>query len=270
MLKQRIITALILAPLAIWAILALSDELFRGLMLVVAAMAAWEWARLVGWQTLTRRIGYVLAVVAAIVVLEIMLRQQREVSAVLFAALGWWLLSFFLVIRYPAGNGLLQHHVAARAVAGLLVIVPMWLGLSLIHSTPGPAYVLVLMLVVWGADTGAYFAGRRFGRHKLAPRVSPGKSWEGVIGGLLLTVAVAAAASGLLQPEMGTPRFILLSLLTVAFSILGDLQESMFKRMVDMKDSGGLLPGHGGVLDRIDSLTAAAPIFALGVAWLNG
>lgn len=270
MLKQRIITALILAPLAIWAILGLSHEHFRMLILVVAAMAAWEWARLVGWHSTLGRSAYVIAVMAAIVLLELSLRRQCDVSGVLYAALAWWLLSLYLIMRYPAGVGVLQRHALARAITGLLVIVPMWLGLSLIHAAPGPAYVLVLMLLVWGADTGAYFAGRRFGRRKLAPRVSPGKSWEGVAGGLVMTVAVAIVASWLLQPMMGAPLFVLLSLLTVAFSIIGDLQESMFKRMVDLKDSGGLLPGHGGVLDRIDSLTAAAPIFALGVAWLNG
>jgi phosphatidate cytidylyltransferase len=175
-----------------------------------------------------------------------------------------------MIVRYPAGSDFWRRNTFARAVAGLLVIVPMWLGVALIHADPGPAYVLVLMLLVWGADTGAYFAGRAFGRHKLAPHVSPGKSWEGVAGGMAMTVAVAAMASWLLHPMMGAPLFILLSLVTVAFSILGDLQESMFKRIVDLKDSGGLLPGHGGVLDRIDSLTAASPVFALGVAWLNG
>jgi phosphatidate cytidylyltransferase len=270
MLKQRIITALILAPLAIWAILGLSHEHFRGLMMVIAAMAAWEWARLVGWHGIAGRAGYVLATIAVIAGLEWALRGQCDVTPILYTSLGWWLLSLYMVVRYPAGVGLLQRHALARAVAGLLVIVPMWLGLSLIHAGPGPAYVLILMLLVWGADTGAYFAGRRFGRHKLAPRVSPGKSWEGVVGGLVMTVAVALVASLLLAPLMGAPLFIVLSLVTVAVSILGDLQESMFKRMVDLKDSGGLLPGHGGVLDRIDSLTAAAPVFALGVAWLNG
>ncbi|HEY0722116.1 MAG TPA: phosphatidate cytidylyltransferase [Gammaproteobacteria bacterium] len=270
MLKQRIITALILAPLAIWAILGLSHELFRLLMMVVAAMAAWEWARLVGWHSLPGRLAYVGLVTGAILVLELLLRQGSAVDGVLIAALGWWLLSLLMVVRYPAGREFWRSHTSARAVAGLLVIVPMWLGVALIHIAPGPAYVLVLMLLVWGADTGAYFAGRRFGRHKLAPHVSPGKSWEGVVGGLLMTFAVAAVGSWLLQPAMGALLFILLSLLTVAFSIVGDLQESMFKRMVELKDSGGLLPGHGGMLDRIDSLTSAAPFFALGVAWLNG
>jgi len=270
MLKQRIITALILAPLAIWAILGLSHELFRVLMMVLAAMAAWEWSRLAGWQRIPGRIAYVAALLAIILSLEWQLRHQLNVHAILLVALGWWLLSLSMIVRYPAGSDFWRGHASARALAGLLVIVPMWLGVSLIHANPGPAYVLVLMLLVWGADTGAYFAGRAFGRHKLAPRVSPGKSWEGVMGGMVMTVVVAAVASWLLQPMMGAPLFILLSLVTVAFSILGDLQESMFKRMVDLKDSGGLLPGHGGVLDRIDSLTAASPIFALGVAWLNG
>ncbi len=270
MLKQRIITALILAPLAIWAILGLPHELFRLLMMVVAAMAAWEWARLVGWHSIPGRLAYLITVIGAIMVLEVLLRQGEAVGGVLIAALVWWLFSLVMVVRYPAGSDFWRHHALARAVAGLLVIVPMWLGVALIHITPGPAYVLVLMLLVWGADTGAYFAGHRFGRHKLAPRVSPGKSWEGVVGGLLMTVAVALVAGWLLQPAMGLVPFILFSLLTVACSILGDLLESLFKRMVDLKDSGGLLPGHGGMLDRIDSLTSAAPLFALGVAWLNG
>ncbi|HEY0635748.1 MAG TPA: phosphatidate cytidylyltransferase [Gammaproteobacteria bacterium] len=270
MLKQRIITALILAPLAIWAILGLSHELFRGLMAVVAAMAAWEWARLVGWHTIPGRLAYVALVAVALLVLELLLRQGSMVEGVLVVALGWWLIALLMVVRYPAGSAFWRDHSWARILAGLLVIVPMWLGVALIHITPGPAYVLVLMLLVWGADTGAYFAGRRFGRHNLAPPVSPGKSWEGVAGGLAMTLAVASVAAWLLQPVMGIASFVVLSLLTVACSILGDLQESLFKRMVDLKDSGGLLPGHGGMLDRIDSLTSAAPFFALGVAWLNG
>src|SRR5512139_3774279 len=211
MLKQRIITALILAPLAIWAILGLSHEHFRGLILVVAAMAAWEWSRLVGWHGVFARIAYVLAVIVVIVSLELQLRTQRNLDAVLLIALCWWLLSLSMVARYPLGSEFWRRHAVARALAGFLVLIPMWLGLSMIHAAPGPAYVLVLMMLVWGADTGAYFAGRRFGRRKLAPRVSPGKSWEGVMGGMVMTVAVAAVSSWILKPMMGAPLFILLS-----------------------------------------------------------
>lgn len=270
MLKQRIITALILAPLALWGILALSPEAFRLALAVIAAMAGWEWARLVGLQRAAARLGYVAALLASIAALEVLLRQQRDISPLLYVAVLWWGVALLMVVRYPGGSGLWRKHSLARALAGPVVIVPMWLALGLIHAGVGPAYVLVLMLLVWGADTGAYFAGRRWGRRKLAPRVSPGKSWEGVAGALLMTVGVAGGAAWLLAPVRGAVPFVLLALVTVAFSIVGDLQESMFKRIVDLKDSGGLLPGHGGVLDRIDSLTAAAPIFALGVAWLNG
>ena len=125
------------------------------------------------------------------------------------------------------------------------------------------------MFVVWGADTGAYFAGRAFGRHKLAPRVSPGKTWEGVAGGAVLALLVAWVGTIWLEPVGGYAAFLVLVLLTVMISILGDLMESLFKRVADLKDSGGLLPGHGGVMDRIDSMTAAGPFFVLGLLWLS-
>ncbi len=129
---------------------------------------------------------------------------------------------------------------------------------------------LLVMVLVSCADIGAYFAGRSFGRHKLAPQVSPGKTWEGLLGALAVTSVVAWVAARLfLMPTEFVFNFIVLCLVTVLVSVVGDLSESMFKRMVGAKDSGGLLPGHGGVLDRIDSLTAAAPLFATGVLWLK-
>ena len=125
------------------------------------------------------------------------------------------------------------------------------------------------MLLIWGADSGAYFAGRAFGKRKLAPKVSPGKSWEGVIGGLLTALVAAVIATQWLGAVGGLAGFLALVAVTVFISVLGDLSESLFKRVMALKDSGGILPGHGGVLDRIDSLTAAAPIFALGLLWLS-
>lgn len=270
MLKQRIITALILAPLALWGILALSHEGFRIILAVIAAMAAWEWARLVGWTTPVARIGYVALITALMAFFELQLRANHSTVYLLYAALGWWLISLMMIIRYPSGSDWWRQNTLARALAGIIVILPMWLALADIHTTAGPIYVVILALLVWGADTGAYFAGRTWGRHKLAPRVSPGKSWEGVGGAVVMTLLVSGISAWLLHPSMGALSFVLLGVVTVASSIVGDLQESMFKRMVELKDSGGLLPGHGGVLDRVDSLTAAAPIFALGVLWLNG
>jgi phosphatidate cytidylyltransferase len=159
-----------------------------------------------------------------------------------------------------------------RALAGDLILVPAWGALVALHGQEphGPAWVLFLAALVWLADIGAFFAGRRWGRRKLAVRVSPGKSWEGVAGGVLAALAGAAVAVVLAgEPLHQVPILFVLVVVTVAASVLGDLTESLFKREAGLKDSGGLLPGHGGVLDRIDSLLAAAPVFVLGLVWLG-
>jgi len=238
--------------------------------MVLVVMAGWEWARLVGWEKPVARAGYALLLLAVMVFLEFLLRRGEDVSPLLYVAILWWLVALVMIMRYPVGSELWRNSQLARAIAGILVILPMWLALGILHSNVHPHYVVILALLVWGADTGAYFAGRKWGRHKLAPRVSPGKSWEGVAGAAVMTLVVGTVSAILVEPAKGVAAFVVLALITVAFSIIGDLQESMFKRIVDLKDSGGLLPGHGGVLDRIDSLTAAAPIFALGAVWLNG
>jgi len=272
MLKQRIITALILAPLALWGILALSHQAFRDVVMVLVVLAGWEWARLVGWQKPVARIAYALLLLAGMISIELLLQRGIDVSLLLYVATLWWLVALVMIMRYPAGSNLWRHSQLARAVAGILVLLPMWLALGILHSAidHGERYVVILALLVWGADTGAYFAGRKWGRHKLAPRVSPGKSWEGVAGAVAMTLVVGTVSALLVEPAKGVVAFVALALITVVFSIIGDLQESMFKRIVDLKDSSGLLPGHGGILDRFDSLTAAAPIFALGAIWLNG
>ena len=171
----------------------------------------------------------------------------------------WWLLALAWICWAP-------HSVTRlRAVAaGWLTLVPAGIALIALHEDPqrGIRWLLYTFFLVWAADTGAYFAGRQFGRHKLAPQVSPGKTWEGAAGGLVL-VGVLAALSA---PALGqsTLSFTLLSLCVGVFSIVGDLAESMFKRYAGLKDSGRLIPGHGGLLDRIDSITAAAPLLLLG------
>jgi phosphatidate cytidylyltransferase len=154
----------------------------------------------------------------------------------------------------------------------LIVLIPTWLAVVALHESgeQGPLLVMYLLSLIWVADSGAYFSGRAWGKRKLAPSVSPGKSWEGVGGGALLSLAYAVGAAQVLGlPGNQWPLFVVLSLVTVLFSVLGDLTESMFKRHAGIKDSGTLLPGHGGVLDRIDSVTAAAPVFVVGF-WLGG
>lgn len=264
MLKQRIMTALILAPLSAWAILVLPSGGFALLFGLISLLAAWEWGQIIGLSA-RRRLLFPLLTAAAMGLLYPLLDSRPLLYCAAVLASLWWLSALAQVVTFPAVERFWTRSATARALAGLMILVPCWLALLVIHLRLGASYVLLLLLLIWGADIGAYFAGRTFGRHKLAPRVSPGKSWEGVYGALLMTLLVALAGFYWLQPAMGMSAFILLCLLVVMVSVLGDLTESLFKRIARIKDSGNLLPGHGGILDRVDSLTAAAPFFALGL-----
>ncbi len=269
MLRQRVLTALVLAPLAVWGILALPGIWFAGVLGIIVTLGAWEWTNLIGLRT-GGRLAYTVALPCIMLALFPLLNDPDSMVAVGVVGLAWWLAATVSILRFPGGGEFWREHRGARASAGLFVLIPAWASLVVLHQTPsGPGFVLLLALLIWGADTGAYFAGRAFGRHKLAPQVSPGKTWEGVGGGALFALLVASVGGIWLEPLGGLPAFLLLVLVTIAFSVLGDLAESMFKRLMDVKDSGGLLPGHGGILDRIDSLTAAAPIFALGLYGLG-
>jgi phosphatidate cytidylyltransferase len=198
----------------------------------------------------------------------------RQGGAVWIALTGvlWWVLAAYLVWRYQRRGQVDVGGVFRRALAGGLVLVPAWAAAVALHGSPGagPWILVYLLAVVWCADTAAFFVGRRWGRRRLASRVSPGKSWEGAAGALVCLVPLALACAGPLGMH-GADRmaFVLLTLASAVVSILGDLTESLYKRLAGLKDSGGLLPGHGGVLDRIDSLTAAAPLFFLGFSWLE-
>lgn len=268
MLKQRIITALILAPLAVWGIWSFSSPLFALAMAVIISLGAWEWARLSGLQQRPGRTLYVALLAALMYGSYLLLQQDSWVLVLLVLALMWWTLALLTVLSYPH-SGALWQMAMSRGVAGIFILLPAWAAMAVLHRDFGAGYVILLAMLVWGADAGAYFAGRLLGKHKLAPRVSPGKTWEGVLGGVVLALAVALVGNYWLQPSAGVIPFLLLVVFTIAFSVLGDLVESLFKRVAGVKDSGGLLPGHGGVMDRIDSLTAAAPIFTLGLIWLS-
>lgn len=270
MLKQRILTALVLAPLVIWGIFALPTLWFGGLLGVFVTIGAWEWARLAGYAEVAVRVGFAILIglmlVAMGITSELLLWQVMLAIAVI-----WWLYAIWIVVHY---DGLLNPlRSPSRLAVGLILLMPAWFALVHLHgSAQGAASVLFLMLLIWGADSGAYFVGRAFGKHKLAPKVSPGKSWEGVIGALTLTLVISIVGGIELWHLQGKQfvLFIVVCLVTVAISIVGDLYESLAKRRVGIKDSGQILPGHGGVMDRIDSLTSAAPTFALGLAWVVG
>ena len=269
MLKQRIITASIMAVLALWSILTLSSDTLAVIFAVVFTLGGWEWSRLVGLENHAARVGYSVLFPVAFFLLHPLLQQGNWPQAVLLLSLMWWAMALMSVLTFPRSAALWQGSAVARAIAGLFVLIPSWAALVLLHSRFDHGYLILMAFIIWGADTGAYFAGRAFGKRKLAPEVSPGKSWEGVIGGLLLALAVAGVATYWLEPVGGYLAFFILVFITVFISVLGDLMESLFKRVMNLKDSGGILPGHGGVLDRIDSLTAAGPFFTLGLIWLS-
>lgn len=261
MLKYRVITALILIPLFVILVLKLPPVWFCILTGLVVLWGAWEWSFFLGIQ---KRWGSFLYLFLMIVALLIAL--ELPIVNVLYVSLAWWLLALLLVLIYPKGSHLWGRSVILRALMGMFVLIPCWLAINLIRNADDGVYILLfLFILIWNADISAYFVGRKWGKHKLLPEVSPGKSWQGLLGALCATSILAILVLAAFQvPYSMWPFAILLSLITVLFSVLGDLFESMLKRNVGLKDSGRLLPGHGGLLDRIDSLTAASPVFALG------
>jgi len=267
MLKQRIITALWLLPIALGGFFLLQGGWFALFIAVIVSLGAWEWARLAGLEAQPQRLAYA----GGVALLLAALYQLPQLAGALLAlAVLWWLAAIGLVLGYPASSRLWRA-LPVRLLIGLLVLLPAWQGLLLLKQWPqGNSLILAVMLLVWLADIGAYFSGKRFGRRKLAVQVSPGKSWEGLYGGLASSLLFTLLV-GLYRDWDARELVIALlgAALVVLISVVGDLTESMFKRQAGIKDSSNLLPGHGGVLDRIDSLTAAVPMFAV-LLWLHG
>lgn len=268
MLKERVLTALVLVPIVIWCVFFATNPLvFAAFGGIIVAVGGWEWAALMGWKQPVARVALAAVVLACLVALEVF-QPARSLLALLYGvSVLFWLVALRMVRGYP-GSATLWARSEVLLPVGFVLLVPAWSGLVKLHSE-GHWWLLYLFCLVWGADTGAYFAGRAFGKNKLAPAVSPGKTIEGLVGGLLLT-GVLMVGVGIHQGLAGSRflAFIGLSFLTVLASVLGDLLESMVKRQAGVKDSGSIFPGHGGALDRIDSLTAAAPVFMLG--WIVG
>ncbi|MDG4554923.1 MAG: phosphatidate cytidylyltransferase [Candidatus Competibacter sp.] len=269
MLKQRVITAVVLAVLVVWAVMKLPLAGFGLLLLVVVLLGAWEWAGLAGLSGLRYRLMYGGLVLTPILAFWPWVRNTAFVAGWLGCVLAGWCYALFWMWRYAARPER-QDRPATVAVAGVIVLVAPWVALMALRDEFGPAYVLFLFLLVWIADIGAYFAGRRWGRRKLAVAISPGKTWEGVLGAGVAALIFALAGAAALNEGVRWPWFVAVCMVTVGFSIAGDLFESMLKRQCGKKDSGTLLPGHGGVLDRVDSLTAAAPVFLLGLYGMRG
>ena len=266
MLLQRVITALILAPLVILAVWWLPTDKLALLVGLTVVIGAWEWARLSGITQLVGQLLYSLVVALLLVVVT-----RYLPAAWIFWLIGasalWWLMALLRLTRYR-GEAEMPGFAPLQAVEGFVVLVPAWLSVLEIHRIPekGPLLLLFLLFLIWGADVVAYFAGHRWGKRKLAPKVSPGKTREGVYGAMACALVFGLFLAWWLNgPIAQAPLILLLCLVTMLMSVVGDLFESLLKRRQGLKDSGALLPGHGGILDRIDSLTAAAPVYFVGL-----
>lgn len=262
MLTLRILTALILIPLVLLAIFYLPSPAFAAVTAIVFLLAGWEMAGLVGRTTSKQRVIYLLYLLIAFLI-----SSWLHAYVVIIAALFMWGALLFSVCHYTSFSQFWAYSAFCRNALGICILAASWFSLVFIHFQPrGDYYVLFMLLFIWAADTGAYFTGRLWGKHKLAPAISPGKSIEGVIGGVIASVLVAGVIGFLIEAVLRDYLIlILLGLIASLASVLGDLTESMIKRQANVKDSGNLLPGHGGLLDRIDSLLCVSPVLAGGL-----
>lgn len=275
-MKQRIITALILAPLVILGIFKLPLMGFIIALTAITLLGFWEWTQF------TESRSRIAALIPAAIVTGLSFlyispdaNSLNHLAAPHYSVLGmgfvWWIIASFMAITYPRTTKSWQSNLVLRHIFGFLTLLPFLWSVIILRASDitvdpyhGAKLVLFVCFLVWAADSGAYFAGKSLGKRKMAPHVSPNKTIEGLIGGIITALIVGWLFAGWFEIQFTSPiHMVIITLITVVISVLGDLVESMFKRVSGIKDSSNIIPGHGGVLDRIDSLTAAFPVFAL-------
>lgn len=297
MLKQRIITALILLPLAIVLLFYPSLQNFSLILIPVFGLLAWEWSGLLETKHAVVKYGFVAASLAIVGFFWYQLLDMGffdspnhifiqkaglgllniyPFKALMVAALVW-VLAFVLVLMYPKGTKLWTRGAALRMLFGWVMLAAAWLAVVMIRSSQyevdanyGGFMLLLMFLIIWGADVGAYFAGKTMGKHKLSPVVSPNKTWEGFFGGLVTSLLVAYGLAFYMGMPLPLKYFIPFVLILGIVSVVGDLFVSMLKRQAQVKDTSNILPGHGGILDRLDSTLSVAPFFVILLLWLKG
>ena len=270
MLRTRITTAVLLGLIVVGGVLYLSAATTGFLLGVFLILAGWEWSGLVGWSRPVARISYVLL----LAILAFYVWRWNE-TGYLFASLnllgiGWWSIATVLVVAAQLQRLRRVTGLVSNGVCGLVVLLPAWSAIVWLLENDR-MMLLSLFALIWVADVGAYFVGKQWGQRRLASNVSPGKTWEGVAGGLGLGAITAVLISyAVVLSDVARIAFVVIALATICVSIVGDLFESMLKRRIGVKDSSQMLPGHGGVMDRIDGLVAASPIFVGGLHyWVN-
>ncbi|GLP96717.1 phosphatidate cytidylyltransferase [Paraferrimonas sedimenticola] len=278
MLKQRVVTAAVLLPLVLAAIFFVPTEALVWGFFAIFILAGREWGNIISPNCNATRLTFaltigilMLAVIFLVPVSEYWYlgRLNPILLAIILVGVGWWLAASLMVAMYPNGAKIWRNSPMWMSIFGQLTLLPAFVSLCVLKSMVsnqseyfGAWLLLAVMLIVWAADTGAYFVGRKWGKIKLMPKVSPGKTFEGFLGGLVTTMIPVTIYHSFVPQSEWIPM-VIIAVVTAVASALGDLSESMFKRNANIKDSGSILPGHGGVLDRIDSLTAALPVFIL-------
>ena len=264
MLLHRIITGTVLIILALLVLFVFPSFVYLWVSSLVLLYGAWEWGHLMCLKSFRMKLGYLILIFILGVLFEI---QKSWVLSFIVIALMWWVWHFLLILAYPR-NTRLWTAPWIKGLTGVFVLVPCWLSVNKLYAM-SPWLMLILFLIIWGSDIAAYFTGRLWGRRKLLPNVSPGKTWAGFWGAFVTVIILAAICVDVVPQFRHHHLFIfILFILTMLFSVLGDLVESMYKREAGLKDSGNIFPGHGGLLDRIDSLTSAAPLFFFGITCL--
>ncbi|MBT5797793.1 MAG: phosphatidate cytidylyltransferase [Porticoccaceae bacterium] len=268
MLRLRIITALCMVAIFLPALFLMPSMLFSIATVPLVLVAGWEWSRLVKIRSVIARIGYLLLIVMTLFAASLWLGlpdmfDPQRAQQLLLVAVGVWAFIFLWIQGYPSSAILWS----ARPILGLLGLMLLgftWIAIvTILNYQSGQWLLLLAIVIIVLADVGGFFAGKYFGKHKLAPIISPGKTWEGFVGGLLLEGVLVGSLVWYLSDHVTVLGLSLLVIPVALYSVLGDLFESMIKRHSGVKDSGRLLPGHGGVLDRIDGVMAALPMFGL-------